>query len=127
MKFSYKMNCPKCDGEIEFMVKDIVEKMDEITPEKFSSYLIEKGWRKTGGGWQIFNIWHRDELENKDFEIVQPEARDLKDFRQGMYAAIAVLIDFEERSGYAIIDDIHKIEEKSLGDILREELNEPMR
>jgi len=80
--------------------------IEEINPKALSGYLESKGWIKDGNVLEHAFIWHREEPESYDFEVIQPLSIDIKAYKQRIYDALNALSEYEERSLQIIAVDI---------------------
>lgn len=83
-----------------------INSIKALLPNQLSSYLSYSGWVCDGEINKIAQIWHRQERELEDFEIIQPLTRDIKDYAQRVFDLVEVLELFEKRSITAIINDL---------------------
>lgn len=84
----------------------VLTTIKSLLPNQLYSYLSAQNWVEDGSIGTIATIWHRSELENNDYEIVQPTTTNLKDYHQRVYDLINVLSDFESRPLVDIADDL---------------------
>jgi hypothetical protein len=77
-----------------------------ITPNHLSSYLSKKGWIKDGVINDRAVVWHRSEIENYEFEVVQPVDLGIRGFDQKVNEAIEAICEFEKRALTEVTDDI---------------------
>jgi len=80
--------------------------IDQINPKSLSGYLESKGWIKDGNVFDHALIWHREEPEFYDFEVIQPLSVDIKAYRQRVFDALNALAEYEQRSEQSIAIDI---------------------
>ena len=69
-----------------------------LTPNQLSTYLLSQNWIEDGRIGDVASVWHRRELENKQFELVLPLKLDLKDYQNSVLDLIKKLSEFEKRS-----------------------------
>lgn len=80
--------------------------LSSLSPNQLSRYLSYSGWIEDGVLNEKAVVWHRQESDLIDFEIIQPLTKDLKDYNQRVFDLIEVLAEFEARSSVEIIDDL---------------------
>lgn len=83
------------------------EILNDISIDKFQSYLLAHGWRefdRIGDKALIFC------LESTSHEVIVPLYKSLGDFTLRISESIQTLSDIEQRYGLEIIKDIEKIQ-----------------
>lgn len=78
-----------------------------LLPSQLSAYLAHQGWFEDGELGEIVTIWHRNENEYLDFEILQPKTTDIKDYHQRVCDLVEVLSEFEQRAIDGIVNDLN--------------------
>jgi hypothetical protein len=84
----------------------VLTAIKSLLPNQLHSYLSAQNWVEDGSIGTIATIWHRNESEYHDYEIVQPKTTDLKDYHQRVYDLVNILADFEGRSLGDLADDL---------------------
>lgn len=77
-----------------------------IMPRNLKEYLKAKGWSADSNLNGKAIIWHRNEPDAYDYEVIQPESTDVKGYKQRVLDAIGSLAEFEGREPTNIIQDI---------------------
>ncbi|ADE14119.1 hypothetical protein Nhal_0946 [Nitrosococcus halophilus Nc 4] len=84
----------------------LLKRIEAITPDQIRGYLVSNGWIEEGSIGEIASIWHRTEAKYTNFEVVQPEAQYLKDYKKRVWDIIHILSHFEERSYDDVLKDV---------------------
>ena len=84
----------------------VLTTIKSLLPNQLYSYLSAQNWIEDGSIGTMATIWHRNEVEHHDYEIIQPNTTNLKDYHQRVYDLVNILADFESRSIFDIADDL---------------------
>jgi hypothetical protein len=85
---------------------NIITSINKIIPLKLEKFLLSRGWVEDGYVGDKAKVWHRQEEEHFDLEIIQPLDNRLRDYSQRMYEIIQVLSEFEVKELAGILDEI---------------------
>lgn len=88
------------------MEKSLLASINSILPSQLMGYLTEQGWREDGAIENIASVWHREEQEYLEFEIIQPTRVDLKDYKERVADLVGTLARFENRSVQTVLEDL---------------------
>lgn len=80
--------------------------LSSIRPVQLRGYLDSHGWVEEGNIRDVASVWHRPELEKRDFEVLQPETDKIKDFNDRVWGLLQVVSDFEKRTIEEVYRDI---------------------
>lgn len=85
---------------------NLIATINKISPLKLERFLLSRGWVEDGFISDKAKIWHRQEEENFDLEIIQPLDCHLRDYSQRMYEVVKALSEFEVKELADILDDV---------------------
>lgn len=80
----------------------------EISSEQLQAYLQATDWFEDGKIRNVATIWHRQENENAEAEVMLPLAT-VKDYRHRLYDAISAIALFERRGAIEVINEVKQI------------------
>ncbi len=80
--------------------------LELLMPTQLRGYLISHGWREESSIRDIASVWRRPEFDKKDFEILQPEDKSIRDFSDRVLDMLQVLSEFEKRTVEDVFRDI---------------------
>lgn len=82
----------------------VIQSLDLVNLKK---YLVSKGWVNDNNLGNLASIWHREENQLDDFELILPNTNSVKDFRQRIIDVFNVLMDFENRQLEEILNEVN--------------------
>lgn len=89
--------------------------LESLMPTQLRGYLVSHGWREESAIRDIASVWRRPELDKKDFEILQPEDKSIRDFSDRVLDMLQVLSEFEKRT----IEDVFRDISNYFSDLIR--------
>lgn len=81
-------------------------KLNEISLDLLSDYLLSKGWENDGRIGETAIVWHRPEEHFFDFEILHPINKKSLDYFQRLAEVLSILSRFEKRQPFEVFNEI---------------------
>lgn len=82
------------------------DQLKSIFPAQIKSYLLDNQWIEDGELDGLATIWHRENEDEFEFEVLLPENPELQDYSRRILDAIESLADYENRKVASVLKDI---------------------
>jgi len=86
--------------------RTLMANLEKIEPEQLRGYLTANDWVEDGAIRGVATIWHRQSNADRDFEAIQPNTKDVRDFSNRVHDLLLVLAEYERRPVEQIFREI---------------------